>query len=83
MRVLRLVGTNNVKNGLEVAGPGADRYCMHMHELADEMLVVRETKLSKIYDLAGSAAGIAGMSAAPSSHFQDGSLLFSISWLNS
>jgi len=64
LRVLRLVGTTNGKNGREVRGVVLTDTVWTMHELADEVLGAREQKKAKVYDLAAAAAR-KGRSARP------------------
>lgn len=56
VRVLRLVGTKNAKNGQEVRGLVLTDAVWTMHELADEVLGARESKRGKVYDLAAAGA---------------------------
>jgi len=56
VRVLRLVGTTNSKNGQEVRGVVLTDAVWTLHELADEVLGVREAKRGKVHDLAAAGA---------------------------
>lgn len=56
VRVLRLVGTTNAKNGQEVRGLVLTDAVWTLHELADEVLGTREAKRGKVYDLAAAGA---------------------------
>lgn len=56
VRVLRLVGTTNSKNGQEVRGVVLTDAVWTLHELADEVLGAREAKRGKVYDLAAAGA---------------------------
>lgn len=56
VRVLRLVGTTNSKNGQEVRGVVLTDSVWTLHELADEVLGPREAKRGKVYDLAAAGA---------------------------
>lgn len=56
VRVLRLVGTTNAKNGQEVRGLVLADAVWTLHELADEVLGAREPKRGKVHDLAAAGA---------------------------
>jgi hypothetical protein len=56
VRVLRLVGTTNSKNGQEVRGVVLTDAVWTLHELADEVLGAREANRGKVYDLAAAGA---------------------------
>lgn len=56
VRVLRLVGTTNAKNGQEVRGLVLTDAVWTLHELADEVLGAREAKRGKVHDLAAAGA---------------------------
>lgn len=56
VRVLRLVGTTNSKNGQEVRGVVLTDAVWTLHELADEVLGSREAKRGNVYDLAAAGA---------------------------
>lgn len=56
VRVLRLVGTTNAKNGQEVRGVVLTDTVWTLHELADEVLGAREAKRGKVHDLAAAGA---------------------------
>lgn len=56
LRVLRLVGTTNGKNGREVRGVVLTDTVWTMHELADEVLGERKPKKAKVFDLSAAAS---------------------------
>lgn len=64
LRVLRLVGTTNGKNGREVRGVVLTDTVWTMHQLADEVLGAREPKKARVFDLAAAGAR-KGRSARP------------------
>lgn len=55
-RMLRLVGTTHSKSGAQVRGVVLTDTQWSLHELADEVLGARESKRSKVYDLAAAGA---------------------------